>query len=124
MKDLLEAAHRSGRFAGTETVEVAGDPELVDVHLETLTGNLYLVMLPPRLDVARVLFEDYVFDDVPAHRILDFVDVLERGEVRFSFAWFGRELVLRVPLPEGTWVSQRRFRDDLSDWEKGVFERR
>ncbi|MFJ2804921.1 hypothetical protein [Kitasatospora sp. NPDC087271] len=124
MKDLLEAAHRSGRFAGSETVEVAGDPELVDVHLETLTGNLYLVMLPPRLDVARVLFEDYVFDDVPAHRILDFVDVLERGEVRFSFAWFGRELVLRVPLPEGTWVDQRRFRGDLSDWEKGVFEQR
>ncbi|WP_371520052.1 hypothetical protein [Kitasatospora sp. NBC_01300] len=123
MADLVAAAHRSRRFAGIEVVEVTAEPRLVDFHLETPSGHEYLVMLREDLGEARVLFEDYVFDDVPAHRVLDFVDLVARGEVDLSFTRFGRQLVLRVSLPEGTWVDRRRFADDLSDWEKSVIGR-
>ncbi|MFD7581855.1 hypothetical protein [Kitasatospora sp. NPDC059817] len=124
VEDLVAAAQRSGRFAGIEAVEVAAEPRLVDLHLEALSGHEYLVMLREDLGEARVLYEDYVFDGVPAHRVLDFVDLVTRGEVDLSPTRFGRQLVLRVSLPEGTWVDRRRFADDLSDWEKSVIERR
>ncbi|WP_159394394.1 hypothetical protein [Streptomyces sp. NRRL S-495] len=122
-EEIFAKGDRSGRFSDIEMVELTAEPRLIDFHLEALTGNEYLVMLREDLGEARVLFEEYVFEDVPAHRIIEFVDLLERGEVDLSFTRFKKQLILRVSVPEGTWVDGRRFRDDLSDWEKSVVER-
>ncbi|MBO1414658.1 hypothetical protein [Streptomyces sp. FH025] len=123
-EDLVAAADRSGSFSDIEMVEVSSEPRTVDIHLETPAGHEYIVMLREDIGKARVLYEDYVFDDVSAHRVLDFVGLMERGEVDLSFTRFlGRQLVLRVSLPEGDWVDQRRFANDLSEWEKSVLER-
>ncbi|MFG3225763.1 hypothetical protein ACGF07_13415 [Kitasatospora sp. NPDC048194] len=123
-EEIVAAAGSSGVFSSITVEEVADDPRLVDIRLESPVGHTYLVMLREDLGEARVLFADYMFDDVPAHRLLRFVELLERGEVHLSFSKFGRHLVLQVPLPEGTWLDRRSTANgDLSDWAEGVLRR-
>ncbi|WP_199881460.1 hypothetical protein [Streptomyces sp. CB03911] len=104
-------------------VEVVKQPRIVDIHLENSAGHEFLVMLREDSGEARILFEDYLFDDVPVHRVLDFLDLLERREVTLSFNRSGRLLILRVSLPEGEWVDRRSYSADLSDWERSAAER-
>ncbi|MFE7559931.1 hypothetical protein [Kitasatospora sp. NPDC057500] len=117
---VVTEGNRSGCFADIEMIEQTSEPRLVDFHLEALTGNEYIVLLREDLGEARVLFEEYAFEDVPTHRIIDFINLIERGEVILSFSRFKWWLSLEVSIPEGKWVDGRRFRNDLSEWEGGV----
>ncbi|MER6302963.1 hypothetical protein ABT247_25880 [Kitasatospora sp. NPDC001539] len=78
-EEIVAAADSSGVFSSIAMEEVADDPRLVDIRFESPVGHAYLVMPREDLGEVRVLFENYVFDDVPAHRLLRFVELLERG---------------------------------------------
>ncbi|MFG2693062.1 hypothetical protein [Kitasatospora sp. NPDC048407] len=122
-EEVAEAARLSTAFADVETVEVAEAPRLLDIHLETVTGHEFLVMVSESARLARILFENYVFDDVPTHRILQFLDRIDRQEVNLSLSRNGGQLTLRVRVPEGEWVDRRGVAADLSNWERTALER-
>ncbi|GAA1393274.1 hypothetical protein GCM10009639_26200 [Kitasatospora putterlickiae] len=120
---VVDEGDRSGFFSDIEMMEKASDPRLVDFHLEALTGNEYFVLLREDLGEASVLFERYTFEDVPTHRIIEFIALLERGDVSLSFSRFKWWLSVEVSIPEGKWAIGRRFRKDLSEWEESIIKR-
>ncbi|MFE2175813.1 hypothetical protein [Kitasatospora sp. NPDC059462] len=124
VEDLVATVERSGNYPDVELVEAVVDPRVVDFHLEHSAGHEFIVMVREDRGEARVLFEEYVFDVVPVHRVLEFLDLIVRREVGLSFNRSRRLLSLRVVLPEGEWIDSRTYLDDPTDWERSILDPR
>ncbi|MFF7456837.1 hypothetical protein [Kitasatospora sp. NPDC008115] len=123
VEDLAAAIEGSGSFPDVELVEAVADPRVVDFYLEHSTGHEFVVMLREDRREARVLFEEYVIDVVPVHRVLEFLDLIVRREVALSLNRSRTLLTLRVSLPEGDWADSRTYTDDPTDWERSILDR-
>ncbi|MED7954666.1 hypothetical protein PUR61_34900 [Streptomyces sp. BE20] len=123
VEDFIAAAARSGKFLEIDTAEAVANPRVVDIHLEHSAGHEFIVMVREDRGEARILFEDYLFDAVPVHRVLEFLDLLASCEVVLALNRSGRLLSLTVSLPEGDWIDRRTCANDFSEWERSVGER-
>ncbi|MGW2545147.1 hypothetical protein ACWC5I_30790 [Kitasatospora sp. NPDC001574] len=123
VEDLVAAAGRSGNFSEIDMTEAVANPRVVDIHLEHFAGHEFIVMVREDRGEARILFEDYLFDVVPVHRVLEFLDLLAGCDVSLTLNRSGRLLSLMVSLPEGDWIDRRTYANDLSAWEMSVIER-
>ncbi|MFB6891148.1 hypothetical protein ACFCX4_17780 [Kitasatospora sp. NPDC056327] len=120
--EFAAAVEASGLFGSVEAVPVA--PLQVDLHLEALTGHVFLVMLRDGSSDCRIVCEGYVFDWVPTCLAPEFMQAVIAGEVEVAFSKSGGRVLLGVPLPgEGTWWESRVYQGELAPWEARVMTR-